>query len=386
MKIKMDSSHQSFVTKSTKNSEVKRIGIKIGAIFLVVGTLFVMSGCQSQNEKVMKSSQERNKQIMQLYYQGELPSAKGIENLQISYAPIDNDFVNQLPDSVFTLYLEEDTYVTDLSNLPSTCPYLESLYISNCHGISNYEFIKEFKNLKEFELSISQTGVDQELIDYLNANGIKHNLTQEHVELNKKVEDIVKSIITDDMTDEEKLNKITLYVMNNLKYDLKGASDVEVTTKYNLNPLKYALEGEGVCINFAVLTDALCQKAGIDTTVVKDLDHAWNMVCIEGKYYYVDTANINQLPFVSELLLKHFNIGFNYKNDPYATGMTAMSDVDNLMTPTPERILKLIEETNDQKSFIEKYGSNLYVDLIVAVGIMIGMGTLVKVNKNKKRR
>ena len=92
------------------------------------------------------------------------------------------------------------------------------------------------------------------------------------------------------------------------------------------------------------------------------------------------------MPFLSEVLLKHLNIGFNYKNDPYATCLTAMSDVDELMTKTPEKIIKLIEETNDQKSFIEKYGSNLYVDLILAVGLLIGMKLLTKANGNKRRR
>lgn len=386
MTIKTDSSHKSFKVKSLNSSEIKRIAVKVLYGILIVGTLFVMSGCSTTNTKTVKDSQERNKEVLELYYQGELPSAKGIKDLNISFAPIDNDFISELPDSITSLYLSQDTYLTDLSRLPESCPYLEEITISNCHSISNYDFIKKLKNLKEFNIRPAQVGITKDLIEYLDSHNIKHNLTQEDIEINNKIEDIVSSIITEDMTEEEKIKQISLYVIQNVKYDMKALSDEELSTKYNLNPLKCALEGKGVCINFAVLTDALCQKAGIETTVVKDTDHAWNMVSIEGKYYYIDTTNINQIPVISELLLKHFNIGFNYKNDPYATGLTAMSDVDDLMIPTPERIIKLIEESNDQKNFIEKYGSNLYIDLIVAIGLLIGMKTIVKINKNKKRR
>ena len=54
MKIKTDSSHKSFSVKSMNTSKIKRIAIKIGATLLAVGTLFVMSGCQSKNETIVK--------------------------------------------------------------------------------------------------------------------------------------------------------------------------------------------------------------------------------------------------------------------------------------------------------------------------------------------
>ena len=46
------------------------------------------------------------------------------------------------------------------------------------------------------------------------------------------------------MTEEEKVREITLYVMKNLKYDIKAMTDTELTAKYNKNPLKCALEGK----------------------------------------------------------------------------------------------------------------------------------------------
>lgn len=385
MKIKTDSSHKSFSVKNIKNNKVKRLAIKIGTIILIAGIMFTMSGCQKTNKDMMKHYQDLNKEVIELYQEGKLPSETAMETLNLKFAPIDEHFISQLPNGITSMYLEDDAFLTDLSILPSVCPHIETLYIKNCYSITNYDFIKDLKNLKTFKIGAGHIGITSELIAYLEVNNIEHNLTKKDVELNNKVESIVNSIITEDMTDEEKAQQIALYITNNLEYDKQALSNDDLCADYNADPLRYALEGKGVCVNFAVLTNALFEKAGIDSNVVKDIEHAWNLVCIEDKYYYIDTTNIDQIPVISNLLLKHFNIGFNYKNDPYATGITAMSDIDELMTATPERVIKLINEANDKKSFIEKYGSNLYVDLIAAVGVLIGLKVLIKASKNKQR-
>lgn len=48
---------------------------------------------------------------------------------------------------------------------------------------------------------------------------------------------------------------------------------------------------EAVCSGFAKGFDLLCKKAGLHTFTVGDyIDHIWNMICIEAKWYYVDTT------------------------------------------------------------------------------------------------
>ena len=314
-----------------------------------------------------ESTQEKNAPIIEAYHAGTL-SQYDTEILDLQYAPIDDDFIKHLPPDLKQLHLDSDQFICDLSELPYTCPNLEVLTLDRCFRITNFEFLNSFANLKTFIIYGDTIGVTQELIDALDQKGIKHNLTEYHIELDQKVQAIVDSIITDDMDTETIVQQVVQYVRENMKYKSSVGSDS------NKNPLDYALKGKGVCISYAILTNALLTKAGIETYAVANFDHIWNLIQLDGKYFYIDVTNIEQIPILSEILLEKLNIGFYYKQDPYATSMSAMSDLDELMTPLPERFLQLIEEANDEKTFIEKYGSNLYFDLMAVLGILIGLG------------
>lgn len=379
MKLKTDSTHKNFFVKSATSNKVKSIALKVGISTVIIGMVMSMSGCTKvKNEFIKKVYQVEadNTKIIQMYYDDCLSEYEDLEMLDTAFSPIDEDFINNLPPYLKKLKLNYNPFITDLSMLPSVCPNLEELYISDCYSITDFSFVKELKNLKKLYIS-DTVGITQELIDYLDEVNIEHNLSQKHIDLDNQIQDILDSIISEDMSDEEKVQQIALYVIKNMKYDITGVQ------KYNEAPLEYALKGKGVCMNYAVLTNALCTKAGLYSTVAMDNDHAWNLIKIENKYYYIDTTNIKQIPVISNLLLKYANIGFFYKQDPYATSLSVMSDVDDLYMEAPQRLLKLIEEANDEKNFIEKYGSNLYIDIIVIASILSGLSLVKRYIKNK---
>lgn len=381
MIIKTDLSHKCLNNLKTIDKKPIKIAQKTGVLATTVGLAIVLSGCTIENKIIMNEYERINEPVMQMYYDGVL-SEQSLEKVFLPAAPIDEDFIDNLPSDLKELNLRYNTYINDLSNLPYVCPSLEKLSIERCYSISNFDFIKDFKNLKSFKIYGETIGVNEELINYLDSKGIDHNLDSNMVNIDTQVQNIADSIINDNMDEREKMDAITNYVINNMKYDKSALINPDASSDYNDAAFSSALNGKGVCANYAALTGALCAKAGITSYFAYDSDHAWNLVQIEGKYYYIDATNICQVPILSKLIMEKFGKGFFYMQDPYHTNFSVMTDIDKINTP--QRLLQLIKEAEDKKSFIEKYGSNVYVDIITIFGIYIGLSTFVKVRKKIK--
>ena len=380
--INVDKTHKSFSLKEHTNNKSKLTLWTYAPYFLSLGMALGLSGCNNSKE-MYKEIIEMNAED-KLDYENNHLSTRYIDSdfVSVNFLPVTNDYIDMLPNSLKTLSLCNEKFITDLSNLPEKCPNLEDLYLDNCFGITNFDFIKELPKLKKFSINGDTSGITEDLISYLDSHNIKHNLNKNLVDINNKLDDILKNIITDDMSEEDIINAITYYVTYNIKYDNIGSNSLTKTLEYNAKPLEYALKGKGICINYAALLNALLSKAGVETNVITNHNHAWNLVNIEGKYYYIDPTNISEIPIISKLLLKYADIGFFYKQDPFDTKLSVMSDIDDSYAMVPEKLIEVIKEAEDKKSFIEKYGSNLYVDIIVIVSLL-GVGLAINKVKNK---
>ena len=170
------------------------------------------------------------------------------------------------------------------------------------------------------------------------------------------------------MTDEEKIQAITYYVIDNYHYKITKVFES------NSDPLTSTLKnGGGVCASYAYLTNILLRGAGIKSYEVTTsnevlLGHGWNMVEIDGKYYYLDATNIKQIPIISKLALKYFNIGFFYMTDPKATSFSPMKDFDDVeKISISEEMIADIERGESEKNIYEKYGNSYPARIIEAV-------------------
>lgn len=114
-------------------------------------------------------------------------------------------------------------------------------------------------------------------------------------EMDQEVSRVLSSLALDGKSQKEKIDAIYNYLIRNVKY----VSDAELADESNV--IKYSsyaalVQHSAVCQGFAGAFYRLCLESGIDSRIVSSeaMNHAWNIVELEGSYYHLDaTWDIN---------------------------------------------------------------------------------------------
>ena len=99
---------------------------------------------------------------------------------------------------------------------------------------------------------------------------------------NKDIDEIIKELITDDMSDDDKLLKIHDYIINNTRYDVNRDFDASNTA---LGPL---FNGKAICSGYADLMAIFLTKLNIKNFKVSSETHVWNAVYMNGEWLHLD--------------------------------------------------------------------------------------------------
>ena len=152
------------------------------------------------------------------------------------------------------------------------------------------------------------------------------------------------------MSDRDKIKSIVNYIINNYSYDLNYKMES------NTMPISSFFDNnKGVCASYAYLANILFRKANIESYELVSLNHAWNIVQLDNKYYYIDTTNLDNE--YDEFLLKYFNFGSCFLTNPGENGYTEMEDyyAGNDKIIISKDLIHKIEKSEGLKNFCEKY-------------------------------
>lgn len=288
-----------------------------------------------------------------------------ITTLAFNGSGVGNYVVNYLPSTVKYLSFKKCSFITDLSTLSDYCPNIEVLDL-NIMNLTDLSFIYKLPNLKVLLISDS-AAITPELVNYLEKNNIETNIGLLDIAASVHIDNILKEIIKPNMTDEQKIRAITLYVINNIDYDINSISDS------NSSPLiSTLLNKNGVCTSYAYLTTTLLRKAGIDAFRIINDDHAWTLVNLDGKFYYIDPTNINKNEFY-QFILEKFGLAKNYMIDTESTINTSMTKPTDSQTIIPLDLIKDISLGRDKKTLIQKYGHTIINESYYVGGIIAGI-------------
>ena len=156
--------------------------------------------------------------------------------------------------------------------------------------------------------------------------------------LYEKAKTVLRQIISDDMTDEEKLLSIFDYIAFNSVYDYEIVSTefadnhTEPYMKYTSFYLEGVLdEGLAVCDGFSKTFSLFANMEGIQTVrivgYVSGGGHAWNKVYLDGAWYVVDVT-------WTELTMNHYETG--EPTEYLSRGYFLVSDLEISSTHTPD--------------------------------------------------
>lgn len=108
---------------------------------------------------------------------------------------------------------------------------------------------------------------------------------QKKTEIDQKVE-ILLAGISENASDYDKVKYVYETVINHTDYVLDAPD--------NQNMYSVFVNGKSVCIGYAKASQYLLKELGVDCTLVRGKvngqTHAWNLVKIDGEYYYFDTT------------------------------------------------------------------------------------------------
>jgi hypothetical protein len=105
--------------------------------------------------------------------------------------------------------------------------------------------------------------------------------------LDAAAEEILTEILQENASDYDKVKSIFLYIVQNTDYGTDEGKEQDIRS--------VLLDHQSVCAGYAKTFEFLCRKSDIDCTYVQGYStegesHAWNLVEIGGKGYWVDVT------------------------------------------------------------------------------------------------
>lgn len=129
-------------------------------------------------------------------------------------------------------------------------------------------------------------------------------------ELDKAIQTIIEKNIKSGMTDYEKVKALHDYMVLNTAYDYENLNRNTVPDD-SYNAYGALVKHTAVCQGYAESLDILFAEVGLKSQVItgrmtNGMDHAWNLVQLDGQYYHLDATHDDPVPDVKGQVLYHY--------------------------------------------------------------------------------
>lgn len=316
-------------------------------------------------------------------------NVESLKELNIISSYVINDDFSYLANSNLKKLDLEGSYITSIYTLKDVIS-LEELNLSSISNLKSMEPITNLPKLKILNFSSNEDLINEKVLDFIRKNNIKGTNYDESKymylngeELTNKLDNIINSLELDNLSDIEKIRKITLYVVENIEYDEEcGVNGNCEYNDINFNSLLKSLSGTGVCYHYAILTNKLLNKVGIKSYLVSGytkagLGHEWLNVYLDDKWYGLDPTWIKFEGRVAQLkntkTCRYFMVELKENNYFY---------LEHLEDVLPKDIVDVNRIIVDN-TFLES-NKNIYEYIFVALLIITPIWIIVVINKKLK--
>ena len=195
----------------------------------------------------------------------------------------------------------------------------------------------------------------------------KENIEVMKNELNIKIDSVLGDIIKPNMSEFERELAIHDYIVLNTEYDYENFKNNTVPNN-SYNTYGTLMTGVAVCEGYAETFKLLLNKVGIESMIVvsRPMNHAWNIVTLDGVDYQVDVTWNDPVPDrKGQVSYKHLNLtdkqmkknhNWTYDNYPRSTDdrYSAYWDIDS-----PKRFDNKMYYSSLEDDFIYSLDTNL---------------------------
>lgn len=159
---------------------------------------------------------------------------------------------------------------------------LETISLDNILLTNINNFVNPYNNFINIRTTYDSTG---EITIYIT----KLYSEEKVAVIDNKVNNVIQSIIKNNMSTEERIKKIHNYIIENTTYDVeKNETGV---SKYDSNTAYGALiEGHSVCGGYSDAMAIFLNKLNIKNFKIASSDHVWNAVFINNKWLHLDAT------------------------------------------------------------------------------------------------
>lgn len=192
--------------------------------------------------------------------------------LNIIYTMLNNGW----DDFTFFCPVEYEECITEVESITN-----DAVLISN---INNYVGI--YNSYNKISVNINSFSRINILIDHLYSPEIIN-------QLKSKVDEIYNEIITDDMSDYEKIKTIHDYIINHTSYDEERSNAIKSgnyeTLKHSSN-IAYGplFTGKAICGGYADAMALFLDKMELPNYKISSVSHIWNLVYIDSEWKHLD--------------------------------------------------------------------------------------------------